>query len=147
MAMYMSLLVRLEGRVFHLASVISVSLAAGCLAQASASPLDAAAADSPAMQSSALQQAADAGPTRLRYPPYPIRAYRYPYLYPVEAYGPAPIIYVQPSITLTLAAPSFHKARQLSCFRPRVIVLGRPEKQRVLPRVSYGAPLPCRYRG
>ncbi len=36
---------------------------------------------------------------------------------------------------------------QLSCFRPRLIVLGKPAHEPHLPRVVYGAPLPCGFHG
>jgi hypothetical protein len=152
-----SLLVAEAGRASTSASVVAC-LVAGSLSlslpQAIASPLDAAATASPAAaQSSALQHAADHGPLTSRYTRYENPYYHAPYFYAgdLTAAWDANDTYASPDYP-PYAPQAFAPARgwhqpQLTCFRPRLIVLSRHGKKHNLPRVTYGGSLPCGYRG
>jgi len=136
------------GCVFADVDVISLAQA-----ETSAMPLHAAATySSAAVQSSALQHAADMGPMTTNYARYYGRFVHYPYSYAPELWDvpedlPPPAFY-EPERPLTVAPPMpFRKPSQLSCIRPRVIVLGRRDNRHKLPHVVYGSPLPCGYRG
>jgi hypothetical protein len=54
---------------------------------------------------------------------------------PLDDYPPPPLLY------------RYGPPPQLTCFRPRLITIGRPVPRSHLPRVVYGGPLPCGYKG
>jgi len=127
-------------RLFSAAGLAFGLFSLGPVAEAEAGALDVAA------QQGALRRAAAAGPLKT----YDAHGFYHPYLYhpyPVEWVSPAPI-YFKPQIKVVLVhAHPYRKPPQLTCFRPSLIVIGRKETKPALPRVTYGAPLPCGYRG
>jgi len=74
----------------------------------------------------------------------------YGYGLPVNGTGYDPEQAISPSEGADRPEPLpyiYNRALQLTCIRPRLIVLGRPAHESHLPRVVYGTPLPCGFRG